>query len=302
MNHRKIGLGAVLSFSLAMPALAADYTLAVEPNYPPAQAQQVYKPLLDYLGKATGHRFILKPAANYHVYWRDMRTGVKFDFAFAEAHFTEYLMNRRSFAPLARVAEPTNFVLLADAAREGSGTTGLIGERIVSMSSPSMGNLLLGELYPNPLAQPEIQSVARTWRDGVEMVFAGETDAAMVPSYIAREYPNLVALHTSREFAARAVSAAPTVPADVRKKVADALLRLHRDSALNDVLVELGTTQLMPANASEYIGSERLLRGVFGYVPVAAKPAAAPAKPAAAPAKPAAAKPAAAAARKPSGG
>jgi hypothetical protein len=114
----------------------------------------------------------------------------------------------------------------------------------------------------------------------------------MVPNYIAREYPNLVALHTSRDFAARAFSAAPTVPADVRKKVADALLRLHRDSSLNEVLVELGTTQFVPANTSDYAGSERLLRGVFGYVPLAPRPAApatAPAKPAAAPAKPAAA-------------
>jgi ABC-type phosphate/phosphonate transport system substrate-binding protein len=292
MNRRKIVLGAVLTLSLATPAIAADYTLSVEPNYPPAQAQQVYRPLLDYLGKSTGHRFILKPSANYHVFWRDMRTGVKVDFAFAEAHFTEYRINRQKFVPLARVAESTHFVLLADASRESGGTNGLIGDRIVSMSSPSMGNLLLGELYPNPLAQPEIQSVAQTWRDGVEMVFAGETDAAMVPNYIAREYPNLVALHTSRDFAARAFSAAPTVPADVRKKVADALLRLHRDSSLNEVLVELGTTQFVPANTSDYAGSERLLRGVFGYVPLAPRPAApatAPAKPAAAPAKPAAA-------------
>ena len=45
-----------LVFSLtASPAWAAEYTLAVEPNYPPAQAEQVYKPLLDYLAKSTGH-------------------------------------------------------------------------------------------------------------------------------------------------------------------------------------------------------------------------------------------------------
>jgi len=79
------------------------------------------------------------------------------------------------------------------------------------------------------------------------------------------------------------------VPADVRKKVADALLRLHRDSSLNEVLVELGTTQFVPANTSEYTGSERLLRGVFGYQALpqrATAPAAppAPAKPGAKPA------------------
>ena len=42
------GLAALVFSLLAAPTMAADYTLAVEPNYPPAQAQQVYKPLLDY--------------------------------------------------------------------------------------------------------------------------------------------------------------------------------------------------------------------------------------------------------------
>jgi ABC-type phosphate/phosphonate transport system substrate-binding protein len=153
-------------------------------------------------------------------------------------------------------------------------------------SSPSMGYLLLGELYKNPISQPEIQSVAASWKDGVEMVFAGETDAAMVPGYISKDYPNLVAVATSRDFMGRALSAGPSVPADVRKKVSDAMLRLNRDPSLNDVLIELGASQFVPTNAGEYAGNERLLRGVFGYqaiggnkIPVAAPPpGAAPAK------------------------
>ena len=97
------------------------------------------------------------------------------------------------------------------------------------------------------------------------MVFADETDAAMVPSYIAQTYPNLVAVATSRDFIGRAFSASPKVPADLRKKVADAMLRLHKDKALYDVISELGATQFVPASAADYAGSERLLRGVFGY-------------------------------------
>jgi hypothetical protein len=47
--------------------------------------------------------------------------------------------------------------------------------------------------------------------------------------------------------------------------VADALMRLHKDKALYDVISELGATQFIPATAADYAGSERLLRGVFGY-------------------------------------
>ena len=72
---------------------------------------------------------------------------------------------------------------------------------------------------------------------------------------------------------------AGTVPADVRKAVSDAMLKLHQDDTLYEVLVELGASQFVVANAAEYAGSERLLRGVFGYKPKAgaAAPAAQPA-------------------------
>ena len=271
----------VFSLLLAGSAQAADYTVTVEPNYPPAQAQQVYKPLLDYLSKATGQHFILKTAGNYHIYWRDLSAATPTDFAFEEAHFTDYRVNRQRFSPLVRVSDPTKFMLLVDASNAAAGANGLIGRRIASMSAPSLGYLLLGELYKNPIAQPEIQSAAASWKDGVEALFAGEADAAMVPGYIATTYSNLVPVATSRDFIGRAFSASPKVPLDVRKKVTDALLRLHKDKALYEVINELGATQFVPATAADYVGSERLLRGVFGYkaLPTKAAPAATTAPP-----------------------
>ena len=283
----KLVLANFFSALLAASANAADYTVTIEPNYPPAQAQAVYKPLLAYLSKATGQNFLLKTAANYHVYWRDLRGGTPTDFAFEEAHFTDYRINRQRFIPLARVLDPTKFVLLVDSSKAAAGANGLIGRRVASMSAPSLGYLLLGELYKNPIAQPEIQSAAASWKDGVEMVFADETDGAMVPGYIASTYPNLVSVATSRDFMGRAFSASPKVPADVRKKVTDALLRLHKDPALFDVISELGATQFVSAAAADYAGNERLLRGVFGYQPLPGRALpAATAPPGADPAKP----------------
>lgn len=261
MNRIETLAGIVASLLFAGTALAADYTVTVEPNYPPAQALQVYKPLMDYLSRATGQHFILKPSANYHVYWRDMRAAVPVDFAFEEAHFTDYRINHQRFSPLVRVQDPTKYVLLADSASANDGTHGLIGLRIACMSAPSMGYLLLGEWYKNPIAQPEVVSTAASWKDGVEMVFATESEGAMVPSYIAQTYPNLVPVATSREFVGRAFSAGPTVPLDVRQKVAAAMLKLRSP----EVLGEIGATAFVPAVAADYSGNERLLRDVFGY-------------------------------------
>jgi hypothetical protein len=277
LNHIVTALALSL---LATTAFAAEYTLAVEPNYPPATAQQVYKPLLDYLSRSTGHKFLLRTATNYHVYWRDLRSNAKTDFAFEEAHFTDFRIDRLGFRPLVRTSEGTKYLLLADAAVAEGGIPGLIGYRVVSMPAPSMGYLLLGELYKNPIAQPEILSVATNWKDGVDMVFAQETEAAMVPNYIAQQYPNLVTVSESREFIGRTLSAGGTVPPEVRKAVTEAMLKLHEDNALYEVLAEIGTTQFVVANRDEYTGSERLLRGVFGYKPKNAPAAAVAATPA----------------------
>jgi hypothetical protein len=59
----------------------------------------------------------------------------------------------------------------------------------------------------------------------------------------------------------------------VRTKVTNALLALHKNPALFDVISELGATQFVPATAAEYAGNERLLRGVFGYQALKSKPA-----------------------------
>lgn len=279
---RKILFLAGLS-ALSLSASAANYTVTVEPNYPASQAQDIYKPLMAYLGRATGHTFTLKTSNNYHGYWRDVLANVPVDFAFEEAHFADFRAQRQGFIPLVRVAEPTQFSLLVSPENTAAGPQGLMAGTIVSMPSPSLGYLFLGELYPNPIAQPEIASSAQTLKDGVDAVFAQEAMGAMVPVYIAQQYPNLESVHLSRSLPGRALSASGKVPANVRAAVTDAMLKLHQDPNLIDVLTEIGTAQFVKTSAAEIAGNERMLRRVFGY-PKTAPKAAAP-TPAAAPVK-----------------
>lgn len=246
-------------------ALAADYTVSVEPSYPVQQAHDVYQPLLDYLGKATGHRFVLQYPSNYHSLWRDIRANTPIDFTFEEAQFVDYRAQRFGFEPLVRTAEPTSYALIALPEVAERGVDALVGYQVVSMPSPSLGYALLIEMYRNPVSQPEVLSTAASWKDGVEMIFAGEADASMVPSYIAQLYPNLIEMQRSRELPGRAFSAAKTVPDDIKAAVRDALLKLNEDQSLYNVLNEIGTTRFEPASADQYRGNQQTLRGFFGY-------------------------------------
>jgi len=261
--HRLLSLAVLLAGSTL--AQAGAYTFTVEPSYPPEQAAEVYKPLLDYLKRSTGHDFNLNVPRNYHFYWRDLRQATKTDFVYEEPHFTDYRVARSGFEALVRRADPGIYVLMADEANAEGGVNGLVGKRIVSMAAPSMGFALLAEMFKNPIAQPEIRSEALTWKDGVEMVFSGDAEAAMVPAFIAQQYPNLIEITRSREFSGSLVSAAPEVPAEVKQAVKDALLKLAEDPAAGEILAELGGTGFATADAKDFKGTERLLSGFFGY-------------------------------------
>jgi ABC-type phosphate/phosphonate transport system substrate-binding protein len=253
-----IAFGAVLT-SATNVAFAADYTFNVEPAYRPERIEEIYKPLMAYLDKATGQHFNVVTARNYHFYWRDIQAGAKADFAFDEAHLTDYRIQHGHYEPLVRAVEPTSYTLVTNLDIGNKGVAGLVGHSIMSMAAPSLGYVLLLEFYPNPVLQPDIRSSAAAWTDAVDSVFAGEADAAMIPTRLKDQYPNLTPVKTSRQFAGQCVSAAATVPAEVKDKVREALLKLDASEDTAKLLFELGVTKFVPAVAKDYAGSEQIL-------------------------------------------
>ncbi|HZP65605.1 MAG TPA: PhnD/SsuA/transferrin family substrate-binding protein [Rudaea sp.] len=241
-------------------AIAADYTFTIEPDYPPERIQEIYKPLMDYLGKSTGQHFTLTPARNYHFYWRDIQAGAKADFAFDEAHLTDYRIQHGHYEPLVRTAEKTSYTLVTNLEGGNKGPSVLVGHAIATMSAPSLGYTLLIEFYPNPVSQPDIRSSSPSWKDAVESIFAGDADGAIIPTSLKDQYPNVTSVKTSRQFAGQCITAAPTVPADLREKVREALLKLDTDADASKLLLELGISKFVAASAKEYEGSEELLK------------------------------------------
>lgn len=257
-----VGIGL---FALASTSEAADVKLLVEPSYPPDQAAEVYKPLIDYLNTATGHKVTLVAPRNHIFFWREIRNNAPIDLVFAEAHFTDYRITKFKAEPLARAAEKQSYTLLGSDQLNVTDLNGLVGRNIVTMQSPSLGFAILLEFFPSPIAQPNILSIASSWRDGVEIVFAGEADAAIVPTALQTQYPNLIPLRTSREFPGAAFTASAELDPQVKADFKVALLKLHENAEAYDALNELGITQFVEATPAEYAGLEHILREFFGY-------------------------------------
>ena len=247
------------------PAFAAEYRFSAEPFYSPEAAKDIYKPLLDYLSRETGETFVLVAPANYGAYWRSLVQGAAIDFSFDEAHFADYRITRMHFEPLVRTAETTSYTLLANLDYQDKGPESLKDKSIATMPAPSLGYALLTQFYPNPIEQPRFLSAARSWRDGVQIVFDGEAEAAIVPTWLKDTYPNLASIKTSQQLPGPAVLASPVVPVDVRDKVRSALLKLGDVPELGELLLELGISKFVPATAGEYAGNQELLSGFHGY-------------------------------------
>lgn len=246
-------------------ASAAELKLMVEPQYGPEKAAQVYKPLVDYISKVTGHKLTLITPRNYHFFWRDVRQNAEIDFVFEEAHFTDYHVKHFQFEPLVRSAEKTSYTLLGSDQLKSASLDALVGHSIVTMPSPSLGFAILIQFFPNPVAQPNILSNSASWRDGVETVFSGEADAAIVPTWLKDQYPNLTTIKTSQAFPGTALSASPKVDPKVKQDIKVALLKMHEDKDAFNVLNELGISKFEEASAAEYDGQQKMLKGFYGF-------------------------------------
>ena len=277
---------AVLALVSGGKALAAEYTLTVEPTFPAAQLREVYGPLLSYLNRSTGYRFNVRAAASFNQHWRDLRAGTPADLVFEEAHFFDYRRQRSGFVGLARTVEDSAYAIaVADPAIADEGRNGIVGRTVASLGAPNLGDVLVFEEFRNPLAQPEMRPISSKWSDGPDLVFAGDVEATMLPAYLASENPALIEVWRSRSLPGRVLSASPQLPQDVRQKVMEALLRLHEDPDAFAVMNELRTERFVAFDVSAYAGLERLLVNSFGYTPPAR--AAAPAPPVPAPPVPA---------------
>lgn len=264
---RRLAWAAALALSSALPVSAADLTLGVEPRYPPEQMAGEYKPLVDYLSRATGHKITLVVAPSYHAYWRDLRENRKLDIVLEDAHFAAYRNARFYYVPVVKVAEPASYTLVASDLLTDPTLNTLVGKRVVTMPSPSLGYAALTEMYPNLIRQPEIESLAKSWKDGVEIVFGGDAEATILPTPLAQQYPNLIPVGTSRDFPGAAVLVRPTLDPKIVGAITTAFLKAHEEQSLIDFNTGLFISQWVRTTSADYVGQDAVLKTFFGYRP-----------------------------------
>ncbi len=239
--------------------------LVVEPLYPPERSKQVHASLIDYLRESTGLDIQLVTPENFHKYWTQIRVREDFDLVYDSPHMTDFLIQRRGYTPLVKATNPTRFTLVAGYSLDEPTLDAVLGRSVVTMSAPSMGYMLLMNMFPNPLRQPNITSAAQSWEDAVQIVFDQEADAAMLPSWMAERYPQLVPIQPTNNYPGKAISASPNVSAEDREAVTRALLEAAESEVMADISFELKVDGFEPAEPEDFEGYMRLLENLYGF-------------------------------------
>ena len=269
MLHRAVTFFSTLfllaTFSFTNTSYAAEYLLAIQPILPEDQLKQNYQPLADYLSAETGHTITIYTQRNFLFYWTKMRKRQKgFDLVLDAAHFTDYRIKRQGYTVLAKMPDTVSFSIVTSEDNFIMDEEELIGLRVATLPSPSLGSLRLEELFPNPMRIP-IYIWEMNTTVAVDKIASGEIDAAIIPTRLASTYDNLNIVLTTEPVPHMGLSASPDVPADVQEKIRNALLNATNTENGKAMLETLKLDRFDPADNAIYDGYSDLLEEVFGY-------------------------------------
>jgi len=259
---RNILIGIFL-LTATMETQAAGLTLAIQPIMPEAQTRAAYQPLIDYLQQITGEPVQLVTSPNFLVYWQLMQRK-QWDLVFDAAHFTDYRVEKAGYKVLAKLPDTVSYTLATHPDLMVLETADLIGKRVASLPSPGLGAARLQEIFPNPMRQPEIIEAADA-DEAAALVESGKADAAMLPTRMLSVYTNLVPVYTTRAVPAPALSASPSLPPALRKKIQQAMLDAGKSSEGQAMFKAINLPPFVSADNRLYTGHGVLLANTWGY-------------------------------------
>lgn len=263
-----IMLLAILAAALLTPWTAADAQalrlLVQPPAWAPVDRAVDARPLARLLSAALGVQVEPVVPADALSHWHAVRRGRGHDMALEEAHFTDFRIQRHDFEALAQDSRPARFAVVVTPGTLVTGPGDLAGREVATAAPPSLAALRLLELFLEPARMPVLVSV-RSTDAAIRALSRGKVSAALVP-YAERE--RLVAVSVvlvTDASPGRGFAVSPTLGPDQRRTLLRVLTGAGNSAEGRRALDGLGLRGFQPASNSVFEGTERLLRGTWGY-------------------------------------
>lgn len=255
--------GLVFTLLISSNSFAKEYHFIVQPIFKASKTMQVYRPLVQYLSKETGHTFKIITAKSFLSYWEIMKRG-EYDLILDAAHFTDYRIKNMQYTVLAKIPDTVSFSLVSHEEEIILDYDELIGKEVVTLPPPSLGSVRLAQMFPNPMRQPVILS-SESATEAINSVKNGKYFAALIPTPLLNQHRNLNTIGTTRAVPHMAISASPKIEKSVQHKIREALVNAVNSSDGRAMLKLLNLPSFQATSARTYRGHEQLLSGVWGY-------------------------------------
>ena len=269
-RYRLVLLAILLVTLPATPTRSETDTLvlAIQPIFDEAKTRLVFRPLADYIERASGKKCLIRTSPNFFAYWNTIRKGSGYDLAFDAAHFTDYRVRKYGYHVLARISGSISYSLVVTNDNPIFDPMELTGLSVATLGIPSIGTARLIAMFPNPLRQPIIVETNNS-EQGMRLLLNKKVVAAILPTpTVARYMAEGAAIQlvmTTEPIPQITISAAETMDPAVRKKIRNALVGAEASSDGREMLKKIGFEKFIPATAQDYKDYGDVLEQYWGY-------------------------------------
>lgn len=262
MNFKLITM-LILVISYPVEALS-EYLFTAPPRESPERGVEIYKPIADYLTKATGERFEYRHPQSWKEYSRGMQNK-EFDLVFDGPHFVSWRLQYVNHDVIAKLPNLLIWRIITKSGDDSIKTMDdLVGRTVCAPKSPNFGMLTMMSHFTNPAKEP-VHVVTKGWKDGYNGVVKGKCDAAVLPVTNHKKFdPNLVktkAIHTHLPYPNQAFTAGSSITPNLKAKIARQLLSDAGQNSLSKLRDRFSRgVNLISAENEEYEGISMVLK------------------------------------------
>ncbi|MCB1735141.1 MAG: PhnD/SsuA/transferrin family substrate-binding protein [Gammaproteobacteria bacterium] len=244
-----------------------ELDLAIQPVLSANATHDRYLPLARYLSEITGYRINLVTSPNFVAYWQGMlRSDRAPDLALDASHFTGYRAKYMGYKILARIPDKVSYSLVTRDDDLVMDPNEIIAEPIASFSSPGMGAVLLDRMFPSVFRKPVVVEMPGT-EDAIRALREERVRAAFIPSRLVGSFPGLFVVATTEQHEAPALSAAPSVSIEARRRLAETLLNMQHTEAGRLALEQSAIERFDTPTEDAYLDDAKLLTAYWPMGP-----------------------------------
>lgn len=247
MGLRRVGvLTSLLASLAALPAAAEEYSVAIVPQMAPAKLAQAWMPFLERVSKESGVKLKFVTAPSIIDFETRLLSSGKADFAWSNPLDYVLAAEKHGYVAIAREAQnKLKGIIVVKAASPLKALTDLRGKALVVPKGGFAADTLVQvEVARAGLSGSVEVKAVNTHDSAYLMVLSGQVDAAGGVMRTFKELnpetqAGLRVLHNTQAITPHPFSAHPRVPADVVKRVREAILKVGAEPANRELLMGL---------------------------------------------------------------